>query len=124
MHRIKLTAGPVEIIAALRSTPTAEAIFRALPIRSSARTWGDEVYFAAPVRVDLEPGARDTVTAGELAFWIEGQCIAIGFGPTPVSTGDQIRLAARTNIWADATGDVRQLAAVKTGDPVSVEAVG
>ncbi len=118
MPRIKLTLGPVELVADLRDTPTAKAILDALPLRSRAQTWGEEVYFSLPVSVDLEADARDLVKPGELAFWVEGDCIAIGFGPTPLSVGEEIRLAARTNIWADAVDDVRRLRAVKAGDEV------
>jgi uncharacterized protein len=121
MPRIRITVGPISLTARLRDTPTAAAIRAALPLESSARTWGDEVYFSVPVDAALEADARDVVQAGELAFWVEGNCIAIGFGPTPVSRGEEIRLAARTNIWADSTDDVRQFAAVRNGDPVRVE---
>jgi len=123
MRRIKLTAGSVEITAELRDTPTADAIYAALPIDSRARTWGDEVYFSVPVSAPLEPDARDLVQAGELAFWVEGECVAIGFGPTPISAGGEIRLAARTNIWADALDDVKRLAAVRAGDEIRLEAL-
>ena len=122
MPRIKLTVGPVEITAELRDTPTAQAIYRSLPIRSRARTWGEEVYFSVPVSAALEPDARELVEAGELAFWVEGECIAIGFGRTPISRGDEIRLAARTNIWADAIDDVRALSAVGPGDEIVLAA--
>jgi len=123
MRRIKLTAGSVEITAELRDTPTADAIYAALPIDSRARTWGDEVYFSVPVSAPLEPDARDLIQAGELAFWVEGECVAIGFGPTPISAGEEIRLAARTNIWADALDDVKRLAAVRAGDEIRLEAL-
>jgi hypothetical protein len=121
MPRIKLTIGSVELTADLRDTPTARAILNALPVRSRAQTWGEEVYFPVPVSVELEADARDLVQPGELAFWVEGDCIAIGFGPTPISTGDEIRLAARTNIWADSADDVRCLTAVQVGDEILVE---
>jgi hypothetical protein len=123
MPRIKLTLGPVELVADLRDTPTAKAILDALPLRSRAQTWGEEVYFSMPVSVDLEADARDLVKPGELAFWVEGDCIAIGFGPTPLSVGEEIRLADRTNIWADTPDDVRRLSAVKASDAVLVEAL-
>jgi hypothetical protein len=121
--QIQIRIADIILTATLRNTPTAQAILAALPIDSRAQTWGEEVYFSTPVNVELEPDARDVVQAGELAFWIEGSCIAIGFGPTPISRGDEIRLAARTNIWADTEDDVRQLKIIQAGAPIHIEAL-
>ena len=119
-----MTIGPEKLEAELFDTPTADAIYERLPFASTASTWGDEVYFSTPVRVEKESDAKDLVEAGELAFWVEGDSIAIGFGPTPVSRGEEIRLAARTNIWGRALAPVTQLKRVKDGDPIRVERVG
>lgn len=124
MRQIRMTIGSVVLEADLLETPTAKAIWNALPFTSRANTWGEEVYFSTPVRVELEADARAVVLPGELAFWVEGDSIAIGFGRTPVSRGDEIRLAARTNIWGRAKGDVKQLKSVKSGAPIRVEKVG
>ena len=123
MKKLKMTIGGVEITAELFDTPTAEAIHQALPFSSSAHTWGEEVYFDTPVRTEPEADARDVVEAGELAFWLAGSAIAIGFGPTPVSQGDEIRLAAPCNIWGRAVDDVRGLIGIPDGDPITVEAL-
>ncbi len=121
MARIRITAGTVVLTAELLDTPTARAVEAALPIESKARTWGDEVYFDTPVSIDAEPDARDVVSAGEIAFWPAGDAIAIGFGPTPVSRGDEIRLASPVNVFAKTGDDVTQLRAVSAGAPVRVE---
>ncbi len=116
-----MTIGSVTLDAELFDTPTADAIWNALPFASKALTWGEEVYFSTPLGVKKEKDARDVVQAGELAFWVEGDSIAIGFGRTPISRGDEIRLAARTNIWGRALGDVKQLKSVKSGTAIKVE---
>jgi hypothetical protein len=121
MRQLKMTIGPVVITATLLDTPTAAAIYQSLPFTSTAQRWGEEVYFSTPVQVAREPDAKDVVEAGELAFWVEGDAIAIGFGRTPISRGDEIRLAAATNIWGRAVEDVRRLATVAAGAPIKVE---
>lgn len=123
MNHIRMTIGKVTIDAELLDTATAQAIAAQLPFASKAQTWGEEVYFETPVQAELENDARDIIEAGEIAFWCEGGCIAIGFGPTPVSHGDEIRLAARTNIWARALNDVKDLKIVKPGDFIFIETV-
>ena len=121
MKTIKMTIGSVTITAALRDTPTAAAIWDAAPFTSRASTWGEEVYFSTPVSVNRESGARAVVEPGEIAFWTDGDSIAIGFGRTPISQGDECRLASPCNIWADAVEDVKTLASVPAGALISVE---
>ncbi|CAA2140266.1 cyclophilin-like fold protein [Hyphomicrobium sp. ghe19] len=121
MRKIVIRAGGVAIRARLLDTPTAERIWAALPIESAARTWGEEIYFDAPVSSAAEPDARVLVKAGDIVFWPDGDAISIGFGPTPLSkTRGEIRLAGPCNVWAQALDDVRQLKSVHPGVAISV----
>ena len=118
-----MTIGLVKLEAELLDTPTADAIYKKLPFTSSVSTWGEEIYFSTPVQVDKESDAKEVVEAGELSFWVEGNSIAIGFGPTPISRDGEIRLASRTNIWGKAVNSVAVLKKVNDGDLVTVEKV-
>jgi len=121
MARIRFEFATLTLEAELLDTPTAKAIAGALPVTSDALTWGEEVYFDVPVTVAREKDARAVIIPGEIAYWPDGPAIAIGFGRTPISRGDEIRLAAPTNIWGRAVEDVRSLGVVKAGEPITVE---
>lgn len=122
MRKILFEFGSTLLEAELLSTPTADAIWSALPIKGTAMTWGDEVYFDIPVAVAREADARAVVKAGEIAYWPDGHAIAIGFGCTPISAPGEIRLASPCNVWATALGDVRSLKNVRAGTAISVSA--
>jgi len=124
MTRIRFDFGTLTLDAELNDTPTAKAIAAALPLTSDVMTWGEEVYFDVPVAVAREKEARAVVTPGEVAYWPDGTAIAIGFGRTPISRGDETRLASPCNIWARAMGDVKALKAVRAGTKVSVTKIG
>ena len=123
MARIRFDFGAFTLDAELLDTPTAKAIAAALPLTAEALTWGEEVYFDVPVRVKREADARAVVTLGEIAYWPEGPAIAIGFGRTPISKGDECRLASPCNIFAKALGDVKALGKVRGGAKITVTAV-
>jgi hypothetical protein len=123
MSRVRFDFGATQIDAELLDTPTAKAIAAALPFSARAMTWGEEVYFEIPVKVAREAGAKDVVTPGEIAYWPDGHAIAIGFGRTPISRGNECRLASACNIWARALGDVKSLASVRAGSKIEVVAL-
>ena len=123
MQRIRFDFGTLALEAELLDTPTARALAAALPLTGSALTWGEEVYFEVPVKLKREADARAVVTPGEIAYWPEGHCIALGFGRTPISQREETRLAAPCNVFARALSDVKALARVKAGSRVEVTAL-
>jgi len=120
MARIRFDFGTLTLDAELLETPTAKAIGAALPISSAVLTWGEEVYFDVPVEIEREKDARAVITPGEIAYWPQGPAIAIGFGRTPISKGNETRLASPCNVFAKALGSVKVLSKVKTGVEVKV----
>jgi len=123
LARIRFNFGTLILDAELLDTPTARAVAAALPISSAALTWGEEVYFEVPVEMTREADARAVVTPGEIAYWPEGPAIALGFGRTPISQGDETRLASPCNVFARALGSVKVFAKVRSGAHVRVTAI-
>ena len=119
--RIRISWDKGEAFGALNDTLTARRVFDALPYSSAANTWGEEVYFTIPVRAELEPDARQVVPPGTICFWVQGQSLAIPFGPTPISHGDECRLVSRVNVLGKLEGEPRVLKSVRDGDEIRVE---
>lgn len=123
MH-ITITWSSGEATAELRDTPSSRAVWEALPIESRVQTWGDEVYFDIGVDLELEPDAADVVDAGAVCYWPPGSALAIPFGPTPVSRGDECRLASAASVLGALDGDVTALATISSGDVIRVARAG
>jgi hypothetical protein len=121
MARIRIAWGSGEVTADLRETPTVKQLLKALPGTSRAQTWGEEVYFELPVQASLEADARQVVEPGTVCFWVEGSALALPYGRTPASQGNEPRLVTRCNVLGKILGDPRQLATVKSGDSIRVE---
>jgi hypothetical protein len=118
---IRITAGQISATAILHHTPTADAIWSALPIEARANTWGDEIYFSIPVKAALEKDAQEVVQLGDLGYWPPGTAFCIFFGPTPTSHGDEIRPASAVNIVGKVQGDPKAFKQVASGAKIVIE---
>jgi uncharacterized protein len=120
----ELTIGRFTIRLRLADTLTAARIWAALPLYSTAETWGESVHFQVPVRTGRERNARLNVAPGDICFWTEDERVIVGFGPTPLSRPDEIRLMRPCNIWAKALDDVTALLGIAPGERVALVAAG
>lgn len=82
----------------LNISPTTNKLWEILPVCSTTHRWGNEIYFEVPIETTLEENATDVVPPGTICFWVEGNCVAIPFGKTPVSIGNECRLITNVNI--------------------------
>jgi len=63
---IRIGMGQLRMEAERHETPTGLQIARALPMHTSFTTWGDEIYGAIPVVLELADNAREVVEWGDL----------------------------------------------------------
>ena len=122
MTKIKLSVGDVSLEGELNDTPTAVKVAEALPIKTAFSTWGDEIYFGIPVHADLDAGAREEVNMGDLGYWPPGNAFCVFFGPTPMSSGENIVPASAVNIIGKVQGDATRFKRVMHEKEILVEA--
>jgi len=89
-----------EINLNLDNSQTAIKLAKLSSFKAQINTWGEEIYFETfNLGIKPDKNARDIVTFGEVAYWCEGHSIAIGFGKTPVSKENEIRLVSKVNVF-------------------------
>ena len=120
--KIKIKAGKVEAEAILNDSATARKVWEALPIEAKANTWGDEIYFAIPVKAPLEKSAQELVEVGDLGYWPSGNAFCIFFGPTPMSRGNEVRPASAVNVIGRVSGNAGVFKKIPPGSKIRVEA--
>jgi len=120
MDMIEISSGELTLQSELNESPTAQEIWKRLPLEGRANTWGDEIYFEIPVVMDQESDARAEVEVGEIGYWPVGQAFCIFFGPTPVSTDERPRAYSPVNVIGQVLGDATLFKLVRDGDLVRI----
>lgn len=121
MSIIEISSGELTLQAELNESPTAQEIWKKIPLEGRANTWGDEIYFEVPVVMDQESDARAEVEVGELGYWPVGRAFCIFFGPTPISTDERPRAYSPVNVIGRVQGDATLFKLVRDGDLVRVD---
>ena len=123
MRQIRITAGDISLTATLNNSPTAQLIADALPITGRVQTWGDEIYFPIPVSASNDETAAEVVEKGAVAYWPPGNALCLFWGPTPASSGDEIRPASAVNVCGMIDSDPTELANAPYGGEILIESV-
>jgi len=119
--KIRILIGELKVEAQLNESKTAQMIWEALPIEARTNLWGEEIYFAIPVKAGLEKDGREVVSAGELGYWPPGGAFCIFFGPTPASRGDEIRAASAVNVIGKVLSDPKVFRKARDGVKITLE---
>ena len=121
MSIIEISSGELTLQAELNESPTAQEIWKKLPLEGRANAWGDEIYFEIPVVMDQESDASAEVEVGELGYWPVGRAFCIFFGPTPVSTDERPRAYSPVNVIGRVQGDATLFKLIRDGDLVRID---
>lgn len=118
---IWITAGNVRLKGELADTLSGRTIAGLLPISAVPNVWGDEFYFAVPAVLALDDTAVSLVPVGTIGYWPPGKALAIFFGPTPMSTGDDPVAASDVNIVGRILDNAKELRTVRNVNKIIIE---
>jgi hypothetical protein len=101
---------------------TIRKLQEALPIDGKVMRWGDEIYFFVGFKASLERGARSAMKVGEIAYWPNGPALAIFFGPTPASEGEEPAAASDCNVIGRTDASPEILRRAREGAKIIIDA--
>jgi len=119
---ILITIGSIKAEAELNESKTSELIYNSLPIEAKGSFWGDEIYFSIPVKAEPE-NPKEVVELGDLGYWPPGNAFCIFFGPTPLSSGNEIRPASGVNVIGKIIGDTKIFKNASLKESVKIEVI-
>lgn len=111
--KINIIIKDTAIDAEFFDTSCARAISAALPIVAVPNEWGDEFYFEIPITEPLDDTATTEVKVGAIGYWPPGNALAIFFGPTPMSKGNDPVPASAVNLVGAIKGEASILRRAK-----------
>ncbi len=118
--KLIIKVGGIDGLAELNDTKTAQLIWDNLPIQGTVNTWGEEIYFTIPVTTGIE-NPQTVVEPSDLGYWPPGRAFCIFFGPTPISTHNEIRPASAVCVVGKLLGKPSEFKKVKNGETIILE---
>jgi hypothetical protein len=119
---IKLESEHSQVTLELDDDHVTESLIDNLPFESRISTWGGEIYF--PVPADWKPKTlTHEVEIGDVAYWPDGQSIAVFFGPTPMSEDNGKPVPADdVQLIGSVKEDPKQLQKFDAGEDITISA--
>jgi hypothetical protein len=117
--KISLKTEEKTFFAQLNDSQTAKDIIANLPVKSTVSCWGDEIYFELGFKASAE-GATMDVDIGDVAYWSQGKCLCVFFGPTPASEDDRPVPASPVVIVGKTDASVDELKQIRMGEKITV----
>src|SRR5512137_1828752 len=96
-----------------------DEILKHLPIDSKVSRWGDEIYFETSIAASCQEATSD-VNIGDVAYWPEGKCICVFFGPTPASKADKPVPATPVVIIGKTATSPDELRKIQAGNSIRI----
>ena len=80
------------------SPKTVELFIKNLPFEVKLNLWDQEIY-TNPTKIKIsEENSKPIVNLFDVAYWPQGKAICLFYGPTPISTKNQIKPYSPVNI--------------------------
>tara|TARA_B100000989_G_scaffold274167_1_gene232825 strand:- start:885 stop:1256 length:372 start_codon:yes stop_codon:yes gene_type:complete len=120
LKKCKITIHDTSILVCLKKTFTSRKIFEMSPC-NSINKWSNEHYLNFDINFPLESDAKSIIEYGDIVFWPDGKCIAIEYGPTPISQAQKFRLISKCNIWRKANCNLYEFEKFSRQEKVKIE---
>ena len=123
MQKIKFNLKGITLYGFLESSVFSQKIISNLPIKSKIQFWGDEIYFPIPVYENSFEKLVEIVNKGDIAYWPPGNAFCIFWGPTPMSTSNEIRPASPVKLIGSMESDPKIFSQFNNGEIIIMEKI-
>jgi hypothetical protein len=107
--------------AEMNDSPTAKEILKKLPINTFVYRWGDEIYVDTGIEAP-STGATLDLRIGDVAYWPEGKCLCVFFGPTIISTTEKPVPASPVVVIGRTMASPEELRRVEENEKINISA--
>lgn len=121
MPQISFQAKNCCFLAEFNNGLTARDIITRLPIDAAVSVWGDEIYFETGITASCDGAVLSLeVEVGDVAYWPQGRCLCVFFGPTPLSKSEKPQPASPVVVIGKTKSNPLELRKIRAGEPIRV----